>query len=248
MSSPSRNSFLPTGLSRSASISDTEAALELASPRRLGCLPGLARATTIASSPASMPSPLAVSTPAAVKTAVYHPDWRSPDRLAYTLLVARLLAVLIPAGAGATLTTVPGGWLPDWTLARRSCAKPCRTSPAPRRAAARFRESTGRHIRIAIEPEPGCAWTLFDPRLDGTGRRDLLVPRHLPCGRRFRVLANPGLEPHRPRAALRRHRMRQHPRGPRRALAPLPNPSISTRPAPPSTAKSSAPGPTSLPP
>jgi sugar phosphate isomerase/epimerase len=105
---------------------------------------------------------------ASVKTAAYRPDWRSPDRLAYTLLVARLLADLIPAGAAATLTTVPGGWLPDWRspadsrLALRNLARAaegCRE----------ISERTGRRIRIAVEPEPGCAWDLFDPRLDGLG-------------------------------------------------------------------------------
>lgn len=105
---------------------------------------------------------------ATVKTAVYQPDWRSADRLAYTLLVARLLADLIPAGTGATLTTVPGGWRPDWKTAadHRLALKNLA------RAAAGCRElfeSTGRRIRIAVEPEPGCAWDLFDPAVEAAG-------------------------------------------------------------------------------
>ncbi|NCD23250.1 MAG: xylose isomerase, partial [Spartobacteria bacterium] len=105
---------------------------------------------------------------AAVKTAVYRPDWRSPDRLAYTLLVARLLADLIPAGAAATLTTVPGGWRPDWTTAadRRRALKNLA------RAAAGCREifeTTGCRVAIAVEPEPGCAWELFDPAVEAAG-------------------------------------------------------------------------------
>ena len=101
----------------------------------------------------------------AVKAAVYRPDWRSPDRLAYTLLVARLLARLIPEGAAASLTTVPGGWLPDWksaTDARQALENLARAAQGCRDVA----QSTGRRIRIAVEPEPGCAWKLFDPRLD----------------------------------------------------------------------------------
>lgn len=105
---------------------------------------------------------------ATVKASVYRPDWRSDDRLAYTLLVARLLADLIPEGAAATLTTVPGGWQPDWKtdadrrLALKNLA----------RAAGGCRElyeTTGRRIRIAVEPEPGCAWGLSDPQVEAAG-------------------------------------------------------------------------------
>ena len=101
----------------------------------------------------------------AVKASVYRPDWRSPDRLAYTLLVARLLAGLIPEGASASLTTVPGGWLPDWKSAadaRQALENFSRAVHGCRDVA----QSTGRRIRIAVEPEPGCAWKLFDSRLD----------------------------------------------------------------------------------
>jgi len=99
-----------------------------------------------------------------VKARVYRPDWRTQERLNYTRLVAHLLALLLPEGGEGTLTTVPGGWLPDWK-------SPSDPHQAQRKIelAARFcrelHESTGRRIRIAIEPEPGCAWHLFDPRL-----------------------------------------------------------------------------------
>lgn len=101
----------------------------------------------------------------AVKAAVYRPDWRSPDRLAYTLLVARLLADLIPEGAESTLTTVPGGWLPDWktrTDERRALKNLARAAQGCRE----IRDQTGRRIHIAIEPEPDCAWPLFDKRVE----------------------------------------------------------------------------------
>ena len=105
---------------------------------------------------------------ATVKTAVYRPDWRSDGRLAYALLVARLLADLIPEGAEATLTTVPGGWLSDWKTAadrRRALGNLARAADGCRE----LFESTGRRIRIAVEPEPGCAWDLFDPEVEAAG-------------------------------------------------------------------------------
>lgn len=105
---------------------------------------------------------------AAVKADVYRPDWRSSDRLAYTLLVANLLADLIPAGAEATLTTVPGGWRSDWKTAadrRRALGNLARAAAGCRDVY----ETTGRRIRIAVEPEPGCAWDLFDPEVEAAG-------------------------------------------------------------------------------
>ena len=105
---------------------------------------------------------------AAVKADVYRPDWRSADRVAYTLLVARLLADLIPEGAAATLTTVPGGWLPDWRTPadRRLALKNLAAAAAGCRD---IFQSTGRRIRISVEPEPGCAWKMFDPQVEAAG-------------------------------------------------------------------------------
>lgn len=141
--------------------------LELAAPRRLGAFRAwLGDHDCFVAGVNAFPfGPFHAAT---VKAAVYRPDWRSPDRLAYTLLVARLLAALIPAGAAATLTTVPGGWRPDWkTAADDRCALDHLA-----RAAEGCREisrATGRRLRIAVEPEPGCAWELFDPRLEALG-------------------------------------------------------------------------------
>jgi len=99
-----------------------------------------------------------------VKERVYRPDWRTPERLNYTRRVAHLLSLLLPEGGEGTLTTVPGGWLPDW----KSPSDPHQARYKLELAAQFCRElhdSTGRRIRIAIESEPGCAWSLFDPQL-----------------------------------------------------------------------------------
>ena len=105
---------------------------------------------------------------AAVKTAVYRPDWRSDDRLHHTLLVARLLSTLIPPGASASLTTVPGGWCPDWKTPadeRRALNRLARAAKGCRDIST----ASGRRLRIAVEPEPGCAWELFDPGVEQAG-------------------------------------------------------------------------------
>lgn len=105
---------------------------------------------------------------AAVKAKVYRPDWRKDKRLQYTEIVALLLAELTPEGGEATLTTVPGGWLPDW----RSPDDSLRAIQNLGRAAEFCRNlhrKTGRRIRIAVEPEPGCAWELLDRRIEKLG-------------------------------------------------------------------------------
>ena len=103
-----------------------------------------------------------------VKAKVYRPDWRKDKRLHHTEVVASLLALLTPEGGEATLTTVPGGWLPDWNAPN----DPLRAIENLARAAEfcrNLRRRYNRRIRIAVEPEPGCAWELFDPCVEQAG-------------------------------------------------------------------------------
>ena len=89
-----------------------------------------------------------------VKLDVYRPDWTTPERLAYTIDCARLLADLLPAGADGSISTLPLGWREGWG--------PEQDAAAVRQLALlvaelrELRRSTGHAIRLAIEPEPGC--------------------------------------------------------------------------------------------
>lgn len=103
-----------------------------------------------------------------VKTNVYRPNWTDPDRLAYTRRAVAFLSGFLPEGGTGTVTTVPGGWSGDWISPDddREALKNLR------KAANHCREvecDSGRRIRLAIEPEPGCAWELFDRRLGRLG-------------------------------------------------------------------------------
>lgn len=89
-----------------------------------------------------------------VKHRVYQPRWTEPDRLRYTLHCADVLAALLPEGGRGSISTLPLGWRQPWSA---------RDDAAARRhldeAAAQLRtlqERTGRVIRLAVEPEPGC--------------------------------------------------------------------------------------------
>jgi sugar phosphate isomerase/epimerase len=96
---------------------------------------------------------------AVVKRKVYHPDLASPERRAYLLGLAGVLAELLPAdSAEGTISTLP--------LGHREEPSSQREHPQPLAAAlqlcglsedlARLRDRSGRSVRICLEPEPGC--------------------------------------------------------------------------------------------
>ena len=89
-----------------------------------------------------------------VKLDVYRPDWTDERRVAYTLDCAAVLADLLPEGGAGSISTLPLGWREPWTADddRRATASLARVS---RRLRALLTD-TGRTVRLAIEPEPGC--------------------------------------------------------------------------------------------
>jgi sugar phosphate isomerase/epimerase len=100
-----------------------------------------------------------------VKENVYRPDWREPERLAYTELLAHILARLVPEGGRATISTVPG------TIKARAASSSERAEVAyalVRQAQAlhELAERTGRTIQLALEPEPCCMLETVDETVD----------------------------------------------------------------------------------
>lgn len=86
---------------------------------------------------------------ARVKENVYAPDWRTPERREYTLLLAEILADLLPTGVGGSISTVPVSFRP-W-IATESDLKAAVANLDD--CASRL---AGSEIRLALEPEPGC--------------------------------------------------------------------------------------------
>jgi sugar phosphate isomerase/epimerase len=89
-----------------------------------------------------------------VKLDVYTPTWADPERLAYTLECAEVLADLLPEGVDGSISTLPLAWREPWTDADDAAA-----TRAFAELSAGLREierRTGRVVRIAVEPEPGC--------------------------------------------------------------------------------------------
>ncbi|GIF73889.1 metabolite traffic protein EboE [Asanoa siamensis] len=90
-----------------------------------------------------------------VKQAVYHPDWTTPARLDYTLDLARILLDLMPDDASrGSISTLPFAWREPWDQTQANAAEGIlgRLSTG----LARMAWETGRAVRVAFEPEPGC--------------------------------------------------------------------------------------------
>ncbi|WP_394553409.1 metabolite traffic protein EboE [Agromyces sp. MMS24-JH15] len=89
-----------------------------------------------------------------VKLDVYRPDWTDLRRAEYTLDCASVLADLLPEGADGSISTLPLAWRTPWTTDddERAEAVLAIVSAGLRE----LRGRTGRTIRLAIEPEPGC--------------------------------------------------------------------------------------------
>ena len=90
-----------------------------------------------------------------VKEQVYLPDWLDAERLAYTNQLADILAALVPDGVEGTISTVPGAFAPrvggEADEERMAHALLDHVAHL-----VRLRERTGRHVALALEPEPCC--------------------------------------------------------------------------------------------
>ncbi len=90
-----------------------------------------------------------------VKYRVYQPDWTDPERLTHTTHLARLLAVLLPDDVTeGTISTLPLGWRTSFDDTAAARADAALTGLSERLDA--LEDLTGKSIRIAVEPEPGC--------------------------------------------------------------------------------------------
>lgn len=90
-----------------------------------------------------------------VKEQVYAPDWRTPERFGYTLLLAELLARLLPPGVEGSISTCPLFYAPRTRLATRAdLRQACEPLVEAAIVLARLEHDTGTTIRLALEPEP----------------------------------------------------------------------------------------------
>ncbi|MFF2269619.1 metabolite traffic protein EboE [Cellulosimicrobium cellulans] len=95
-----------------------------------------------------------------VKLDVYTPTWAQPERLAYTLECAEVLADLLPDGLAGSISTLPLAWREPWSVADDDAAT--RAFVALSAGLRDLRERTGKVVRVAVEPEPGCVLDTVD--------------------------------------------------------------------------------------
>lgn len=102
-----------------------------------------------------------------VKENVYQPDWRTPERLAYSNRLADVLACLLPdePDLEGSISTVPGTFR---AVGSEPGAVERMTENLLRHAAhlVALREQTGRTIALAIEPEPMCFLETTDEAIE----------------------------------------------------------------------------------
>lgn len=90
-----------------------------------------------------------------VKHNVYQPTWADESRLQYTLAMAKIQSRLLDPNSYGTISTLPLGW-PSPGLNeefQRKCAQQLIRCAID---LAELKHVTGQHVRVCIEPEPGC--------------------------------------------------------------------------------------------
>ena len=107
-----------------------------------------------------------------VKTDVYIPTWAQRERLQYTLECAHVLAALLPDGVPGSISTLPLAWRTPW--GRENDEAAVRAFAILSDGLRTLKEYTGKTVRIAVEPEPGC---VLDTVSDVTAWLAAGVPR-----------------------------------------------------------------------
>jgi hypothetical protein len=90
-----------------------------------------------------------------VKQDVYAPDWTHAERVRYTVACIDILAALLPDGVDGSISTVPVGF-------RHACDTSAAMSSVVSHLLqcvvhmVQTKHQTGKHIALALEPEPAC--------------------------------------------------------------------------------------------
>jgi sugar phosphate isomerase/epimerase len=133
-----------------------------------------------------------------VKARVYEPDWRDPARLAYHDRLATLLAALLPPGQDGSVSTLPGGFYTRGTTVDEREAMAAQLLHHVATLVA-IEATTGKTIRLALEPEPWCV-------MEGVGDTiDFFASRLLSTAAAARLATLTGRSAGESATALRRH-------------------------------------------
>ena len=100
-----------------------------------------------------------------IKEEVYEPDWRTDDRVEYTMQVASLLAHLAPDGIEPSIQSAPLGFKPRVT---GDDVVQAYTTNVIRVVAhlVKLHKETGKVVTLGLEPEPRCFLETTDETID----------------------------------------------------------------------------------
>jgi hypothetical protein len=90
-----------------------------------------------------------------VKEDVYLPDWRDRERVAFTANSAAVLAGILPDGIEGSISSVPGAFKPNGRSSEAVAAM-VRNLMMAVADLVDLKRRTGKHIALALEPEPCC--------------------------------------------------------------------------------------------
>jgi sugar phosphate isomerase/epimerase len=133
-----------------------------------------------------------------VKEHVYLPDWRSPERVAFTADSAAVLADVLPDGVEGSISTVPGAFKANGKKDGAVAAMTAGMMAAVADLVLTERR-TGKRIALALEPEPCCFLETVDETL-AFFEQALLKPESLDL-----LAAGIGESRHGAETMLRRH-------------------------------------------
>ncbi|WP_456026233.1 metabolite traffic protein EboE [Pseudomonas capeferrum] len=113
----------------------------------------------------------------AVKADVYLPNWADPQRLAYSLDLARILADALPNDCRhGVISTVPLGYAATWTPALQARADEHLSQLTA--ALAHLHWQTGKKIVFCLEMEPDCVLENTEQAIAFFQRRQAMDPNH----------------------------------------------------------------------
>ena len=90
-----------------------------------------------------------------VKEKVYAPDWRTPERRDYTMLLADVFANFLPPDVDGSISTVPCSFKP-WIQDDGDRIVMAKNLAAVVAYLAALHDETGQEIHLGLEPEPDC--------------------------------------------------------------------------------------------
>jgi hypothetical protein len=100
-----------------------------------------------------------------VKEDVYRPDWQSPQRRDYTMMLADILARLLPEGVNGSISTLPLSYK-KWITSESQTQQMVRMLADVAVHLNAIYKRDGKNICIGLEPEPDCSIENTDELLE----------------------------------------------------------------------------------